>query len=146
MVNEVIDDNGNMRTGTHVNDQFYWYAVLGQQYIANAFNYAHTADPDAVLFINDYNLESNPAKLNAFIALVNQLKGASVPIHGVATQMHININTSNSAIDNMFAQLAATGLKVHVSELDIRMNPGNTAGFTPTTALLDQQAEKYKYL
>ena len=146
VVNEVIDDNGNMRTGTHVNDQFYWYAVLGQQYIANAFIYAHAADPDAILFINDYNLESNPAKLSAFIALVNQLKNAGVPIHGVATQMHININTPNSGIDDMFTQLAATGLKVYVSELDIRINPGNTAGFTPTSALLDQQAQKYKYV
>jgi endo-1,4-beta-xylanase len=146
VVNEVIDDNGNMRTGTHANDQFYWYAVLGQQYIANAFNYAYAADPTAVLFINDYNLESNPSKLSAFIALVNQLKNAGVPIHGVATQMHININTPNSGIDNMFAQLAATGLKVHVSELDVRMNPGNSAGFTQTAALLDQQAEKYRYV
>ncbi|HEX7847082.1 MAG TPA: endo-1,4-beta-xylanase, partial [Chitinophagaceae bacterium] len=99
-----------------------------------------------VLFINDYNLESNPAKLTAFIALVNQLKAAGVPVHGVATQMHININTPDISIDNMFSQLAATGLKVHVSELDIRINPGNAAGFTPTSNLLDQQAQKYRYV
>lgn len=146
VVNEVIDDAGNFRTGTSANDAFYWYAVLGQPYIANAFTYAHQADPDALLFINDYNLESNPTKLSAVIALVNQLKTAGVPIHGIATQMHININTPNSGIDNMFAQLAATGLKVHVSELDIRINPGNTTPFTPTQTLLDQQAQKYKYV
>lgn len=146
VANEVIDDAGNFRTGTSANDIFYWYAVLGQSYIADAFNYAHQADPDAILFINDYNLESNPAKLSALLALVNQLKTAGVPIHGIATQMHISINTSNSGIDNMFAQLAATGLKVHVSELDIRINPSNTTPFTATQALLDQQAQKYKYV
>jgi len=46
----------------------------------------------------------------------------------------------------MFAQLAATGLKVHVSELDIRINPGNSNPFTVTPELLDQQAQKYKYV
>ncbi len=146
VVNEVIDESGNFRTGTSANDIFYWYPVLGQSYIANAFNYAYQADPTAILFINDYNLESNPTKLSALIALVNQLKTAGVPVHGIATQMHISINTPNSGIDDMFAQLAATGLKVHVSELDVRLNPGNTAGFTPTAALLEQQAEKYKYV
>jgi endo-1,4-beta-xylanase len=146
VVNEVIDEAGNFRTGTSANDAFYWYPVLGSSYIADAFNAAHAADPDAVLFINDYNLESNPAKLAATINLVNQLKTAAVPVHGIATQMHISINTPNGDIDNMFAQLAATGLKVHVSELDIRINPGNANPFSPTSALLDQQAQKYKYV
>lgn len=146
VANEVIADDGSFRTGTSANDIFYWYSVLGQQYIANAFNYAHQADPDAILFINDYNLESNSTKLDALLALVNQLKTQGVPIHGIATQMHLNINTPNSGIDNMFVKLAATGLKVHVSELDIRINPGNTTPFTATSALLSQQGEKYKYV
>ena len=146
VVNEVIDDAGNFRTGTSANDLFYWYAVLGQPYIANAFTYAHQADPDALLFINDYNLESNNTKLDALIALVNQLKTAGVPIHGIATQMHISINTTNAGIDNMFTKLAATGLKIHVSELDVRINPGNASPFTATSGLLDQQAQKFKYV
>lgn len=146
VVNEVIDESGNFRTGTSSNDMFYWYAVLGQSYIANAFTYASQADPAALLFINDYNLESNNVKLDALIALVNQLKTQGVPIHGIATQMHISINSSNAGIDNMFTKLAATGLKVHVSELDIRINPSNTTPFTATTTLLDQQAQKYKYV
>ncbi len=146
VVNEVIDEAGNYRTGTSTNDIFYWYAVLGPSYIADAFNYAHAADPDAVLFINDYNLESSPSKLSATISLINQLKAAAVPVHGIATQMHISINTPNANIDNMFVQLAATGLKVHVSELDIKINPGNANPFTATPSLLDQQAQKYKYV
>ncbi len=146
VVNEVIDESGNFRTGTHEGDSFFWYDVLGESYITNAFHYAHAADPDALLFINDYNLEHNPAKLSVLISLVNQLKSAGVPIHGIATQMHINIHTSNSSIDNMFTQLAATGLKIHVSELDVRINPNNTTPFASTPALLNQQADKYKYV
>jgi endo-1,4-beta-xylanase len=60
--------------------------------------------------------------------------------------MHISINTSKSGIDNMFQKLAATGLKIRVSELDVRINPDNTAGFTPTSALLATQADMYKYV
>jgi len=46
----------------------------------------------------------------------------------------------------MFIKLAATGLKVHVSELDIRINPNNAPAFTATDDLLTQQAAKYKYV
>jgi endo-1,4-beta-xylanase len=146
VVNEAIADDGSFRTGTSSNDAFYWYSVLGKSYIANAFTYANQADPAALLFINDYNLESNPVKLDALIALVNELKTMGIPIHGIGTQMHININTSNAGIDNMFTKLAATGLKIHVSELDVRINPGNTSPFTPTQTLLDQQAQKFRYV
>lgn len=146
VVNEVIDDNGNFRTGSGNGDVFFWYPVLGESYIASAFKYAHEADPAATLFINDFNLESSPAKLNALIALVDKLKAAGVPVHGIATQMHISINTPNQAIDNMFTRLAATGLKVHVSELDVRINPGSSQPFATTPALLEQQAQKYRYV
>jgi endo-1,4-beta-xylanase len=144
VVNEVFAEDGKLRTGISMNDQFYWYPVLGRSYIANAFRYASQADPSALLFINDYNLESGTAKLDSLIAMVNELKSQGVPIHGIATQMHININTSNAAIDNMFIKLAATGLKIHVSELDVRINPGNISPFTVTNILLDQQAQKFR--
>jgi endo-1,4-beta-xylanase len=98
------------------------------------------------LFINDYNLESDSRKLDSLIKIINDLQTANVPIHGVGTQMHVSINTNNSAIDNAFQKLAATGLLVHVSELDIRINPLNLTPFTVTPALLDQQAQKYKYI
>lgn len=146
VVNEAFDDNGNLRTGTSTNDLFYWGSVLGSVYIENAFKYARAADPNALLFINDYNLELNNSKLNAFIATANDLKTRGIPIDGVGTQMHISINTSNSNIDAMFQKLAATGLKVHVSELDVRINPSGGTPFSSTTDLLTQQAAKYRYV
>jgi endo-1,4-beta-xylanase len=78
--------------------------------------------------------------------MANELKTQLVPIHGLATQMHISINTSNTGIDNMFIKMAATGLKIHVSELDIRINPNNASPFIVTDDLLNQQAQKYKYV
>src|SRR5688572_21375707 len=120
--------------------------ILGRSYIANAFRKANLADPNALLFLNDYNLEHSPVKADSLVKMVNELKTQGVPIHGIGTQMHININTSNASIDNMFTKLAATGLQIHVSELDIRINPNNTAGFTATPALLEEQAAKYRYV
>lgn len=146
VVNEAFAEDGSLRTGVSVNDAFYWYAVLGPSYIANAFTWAHQADPNALLFINDYNLESNPTKLDALISKVTELRAQGVPIDGIGTQMHISINTPDSDIDNMFIKLAATGLKIHVSELDIRVNPANSNSFTFTQTLQDSQAGKYKYV
>jgi len=146
VVNEAFADDGSLRSGISANDIFYWAPVLGRSYIANSFRYANQADPAALLFINDYNLESNPIKLDSLIAMTNELKTQGVTIHGIATQMHININTSNTDIDNMFAKLAATGLKIHVSELDVRVNPGNINPFSVTDLLLDQQGQKFRYV
>jgi endo-1,4-beta-xylanase len=98
------------------------------------------------LFINDYNLEYDSRKLDSLIAYVNELKSKGAKIDGIGTQMHININTSKTAIDNMFMKLAATGLKVRVSELDVRVNPNNLTGFTPTTQNFTDQADMYKYV
>ncbi len=146
----VVDGTGNLRTSANSSgsgaDLFYWADQLGRSYIADAFRWANAADPAARLFINDYNLESDNKKLDSVIAIVNELKAANVPIHGVGTQMHVSINTNNAAIDNAFQKMAATGLLVHVSEIDVRINPSNQTPFAPTQALLDQQAQKYKYI
>jgi len=134
--------NGTGTTG----DTYYWAEWLGRGYIAKAFNYAREYDAAVDLFLNDYNLESNPVKADSFVALANQLKTQGVPITGVGTQMHISINTDKNGIDAMFTKLASTGLKVRISELDIRINPSNTVGFTPSQSLLEQQAEMYRFV
>jgi endo-1,4-beta-xylanase len=146
VVNEAFLEDGNIRTGANSGNTFHWYSALGRSYIGDAFKTANQADPDAVLFLNDYNLEHSAIKRDSLVKMVDELKSQTVPIHGIGTQMHININTSNTDIDNMFIKLAATGLKIHVSELDIRINPGGAAGFVSTQALLDQQAAKYRHV
>ncbi|MFL5772553.1 MAG: endo-1,4-beta-xylanase, partial [Flavisolibacter sp.] len=85
-------------------------------------------------------------KLDSLIAYVNELKSKGAKIDGIGTQLHMSIATSKTGIDNMFIKLAATGLKVRVSELDIRMNPNNQPGFTPSAQNLSDQADMYRYV
>ena len=149
VVNEPMSDGtGAVRTnsGSTAGDIFYWSQYLGRDYALKAFNYAKSADPGALLFINDYNLESDARKLDSLLAYINELRSKGAKIDGIGTQMHMSIATSRSAIDNMFAKLAATGLKIRVSELDIRMNPNNNPGFVPSAQDLNDQAAMYEYV
>jgi len=149
VVNEPMSDgSGAVRTnsGITTGDIFYWSQYLGRNYALKAFNYAKSADPSAILFINDYNLESDGRKLDSLIAYVNELKSKGAKIDGIGTQMHMSIATPKAGIDNMFAKLAATGLKIRVSELDIRMNPNNTAGFVPSAQSMNDQAAMYQFV
>jgi endo-1,4-beta-xylanase len=148
VLNEAINDGtGTIRnSGTETSDAFFWAKYLGRDYAVKAFNYAKAADPSALLFINDYNLEYDSRKLDSLIAYVNEIKTKGATVDGIGTQMHININTSKTAIDNMFVKLAATGLKVRVSELDVRVNPNNLTGFIASAQNLSDQAEMYKYV
>ena len=150
VVNEAIrDDNGALRnqdvtpgdgTGS------IWRQHLGPDYIARAFLYAHEADPNALLFYNDYGQEWNGVKLDSIIALVTNLKNRGIPISGVGMQMHIDIYTDTSGIAAGLQKLAATGLMVHVSELDISINTNSTPNFLFTSALQLQQAALYQFV
>lgn len=150
VVNELFADNGAIRNNSNTTDResdvFVWSHYLGRELAVKAFNYARAADPTALLFLNDYNLELNNAKLDSLIAFVKELQGKGVKIDGICTQMHVNINANRTSIDNMMKKLAATGLKVRISELDIRMNPTNRAGYTLNAAEAASQANLYKFI
>lgn len=150
VVNELLDDNGNLRnnsnTSTTAADVLVWSNYLGRDYALKAFNYAAAADPTATLFINDYNLESRPVKLDSLIKMVTELKGRGAKIDGIGTQMHITRATSYDGIDKMFQKLAATGLKIHVSELDVRINPNVVPGYVLTQMEQNYQAQMYNYV
>jgi endo-1,4-beta-xylanase len=80
---------------------------------------ARAADPDAVLLINDYNLESNPAKLDQYQRLIDRLLKAGAPIDGIGCQTHCNADLPAGALTRTINALARFGLKVHVSEMDV---------------------------
>jgi endo-1,4-beta-xylanase len=154
VVNEIMADGASgLRTSTNTNTGeslgtsgfFYWTDYLGRNTALTAFNYAHAADPNALLFINDYNLESNPIKLDSLIAYVQYIQAKGGHVDGIGTQMHISLNTATAGIDAMFQQLAATGLKIRISELDVALNTSNATTFTPTAAQLAAQATLYHY-
>jgi endo-1,4-beta-xylanase len=146
VVNEPFTQTGRLRKGYRNSAYFSWFDVLGRKFVANAFHYAHAMDPAAILFINEYDLESNEAKLNALLHLVDELIAQDVPVHGIGTQMHIYANTPDRCIDDMFVKLADTGLQIHVSELDVRINLGYSKSFVPTAELWQLQADRFAYV
>lgn len=149
-VNELFDDTTKQpRTNNRelvTDGHFYWGDFLGggEAWAVKAFKYAKAAKADAVLYLNDYNLEYDEGKLDAFCAFVEKYRAEGL-IDGVATQMHTHINQDRTAIDNMFVKLAATGLLVRISELDIDANPGHTLT-SLTDDVAQKQAELYAYI
>ncbi len=122
VVNEAVADSGSSLRDTVFRQK------LGDSYIADAFRIARAADPQARLFYNDYGGEGLNAKAERIYQLVRDLRSAGVPIDGVGLQMHISAGSRPADADiaaNM-ARLAALGLVVHISEMDVRIN--NVAG------------------
>jgi endo-1,4-beta-xylanase len=116
VVNEALNEDGTLR-------QSLWYKIIGPDYIAKAFEYAHEADPQAQLNYNDYNLET-PAKLQGVIRLVKQLQAERIPISTVGTQEHDSLTSPTvDQVDATLTALAQLGVKVAVSELDIDVLP-----------------------
>ncbi|MEP7111376.1 MAG: endo-1,4-beta-xylanase [Ferruginibacter sp.] len=100
-----------------------WYQICGEEYIAKAFQFAHEADPDALLFYNDYN-EINPVKREKIYKLVKGLKDAGVPIHGVGMQGHWAVNEpSPGQLDSTIKRFTELGLKIQITEMDISVYP-----------------------
>lgn len=151
VVNEAIDDND---TVFYRNTQ--WYKIIGEEFIARAFEYAHAADPKAVLFYNDYNTE-NPKKREKIFQMVKRLKEAGVPIHAVGLQGHWSINNpSREELTKSIEMFSGLGLQVQVTELDVSVYAGRqggqlingrrdtTSAFTPE--MEEAQREKYKMI
>ena len=118
VVNEVISDKA---------DEFYrpspWYTICGEDFIAEAFRYAHEAAPEALLFYNDYN-EIDSLKRSKIIKMVTDLKAAGVPIDGIGLQGHWAVNEPSEAqLEQTLTDFAKTGLKLQITELDISVYP-----------------------
>jgi endo-1,4-beta-xylanase len=116
VVNEALNEDGTLR-------QSPWMKIIGDDYIVKAFQFAHEADPKAQLNYNDYNLET-PAKRKGAIALVKKLQAAGVPIAVVGNQAHLHLaEPSVAEEDATITDLAATGVKVAITEFDIDVLP-----------------------
>lgn len=129
VVNEVISDKAG---------EFYrpsaWYKICGDEFIAHAFRYAHEADPEALLFYNDYN-EIDPVKREKIVKMVTELKAAGVPVHGIGLQGHWAINEpSREELNETLSQFSRTGLKLQITELDISVYPKEHHARTRTAA------------
>ncbi len=137
------------------NKHFYWGYYMGMDYAYKAFTYARKyADENGMtglkLFVNDYNLETNPAKLAELISFVSDIDnacGGSI-VDGIGTQMHITCAESDEAlaslkekVDAMFKTMAATGKLVRVTELDCAFSKATT---NPSSTQLSWQSKTYQ--
>jgi endo-1,4-beta-xylanase len=114
VVNEALADGD----GEEVLRNSLWKQIIGPDYIAKAFQYAHEADPEAILRYNDYGLE-NQAKRQKLITLIKSLQEQDVPIHAIGSQAHVNVSTTYETMDQALTEMAALGLPIHITELDV---------------------------
>ncbi len=130
VVNEAFADDGTLKDNL-------WLRQLGEDYILKAFQFAHEADPDILLFYNDYGQEFGGRKMKAIMDLVAKAKARNIPIHGLGFQMHTLTKVAASGFETNVNLAATTGLLIHVSELDITVGR--------TFELLQQQTQATRY-
>jgi endo-1,4-beta-xylanase len=116
VVNEALNEDGTLR-------QSPWMKIIGEDYLAKAFEFAHEADPKAQLYYNDYSLE-NEAKRNGAIALIKKLKAGGASIFAVGLQGHDKMDWPTvEQQDATITAFAKLGIKVNITELDIDVLP-----------------------
>ena len=142
VVNECLEENGTLRNSK------YLQIAGSDEYIANAFRWARAADPDAKLFINDYNIEYSGAKQNGMYNLVKKLLDEGVPIDGVGLQCHIGMTyPALNEIQKAIERFASLGILVQVTELDMTVysNDGEKEKAADDEIIIEQ-AYRYKEL
>ncbi len=119
VVNEAIADGG-----TNVLRNSPWSEIIGPDFIAKAFQYAHEADPDAILRYNDYGLE-NASKRQKLITLIKSLQEQKVPVHAIGSQAHVSVSSATfESMDRALTEIATLGLPIHITELDVNSAQG----------------------
>ncbi len=119
VVNEAMTDD---RNATDPYRQSPMYKIAGDEFIAQAFRYAREADPDVLLFYNDYN-ETDPVKSRRIYEMVKKMKDNGVPIDGIGMQGHYNIyGPKEDEIDAAISLYKTVVKHIHMTELDVRAN------------------------
>jgi len=98
-----------------------WLDAIGYEYIEIAFRAAHAADPDAILYYNDYNL-NQPGKREAVFHMVQELRGRGVPIHGIGMQGHYSLSTPPRQVEDSIRRFSELGVEISITELDITVD------------------------
>lgn len=117
VVNEAVSDAGNALRSS------FWSQKIGNDFIDSAFVYARKADPNALLYYNDYGTEGTGAKANYVYTMVKGMKERNIPIDGVGLQCHLGSSVNKANISSNIKRLGDLGLRVSCTEIDIR--PGS---------------------
>ncbi|MDH7911720.1 endo-1,4-beta-xylanase [Winogradskyella sp. SYSU M77433] len=117
VVNEYFSDDGGIRSSLFTQR-------MGANYIERIFQWAREADPDVKLFYNDYNVAGQTNKRAAILSMATSFQNSGIPIDGIGMQMHLSSAwPSLNEVSNAITSVAGSGLLVHISELDIGINP-----------------------
>ena len=136
VVNEAIDEDEKGWRQTQ------WLRILGPTYMERAFQLAHDADPKAHLIYNDYN-EHNPGRRNFLAERIRDYKRRGIPIHGVGFQGHIGLDYPDlREYEASIEAIAAQGLKVHVTELEVDVLPRPSAFTGAEISAVEKYADK----
>jgi|TARA_B110000914_G_scaffold54816_1_gene47472 endo-1,4-beta-xylanase len=138
VVNEGVNNSGGILRSTVFKER------MGDDYIAKCLNFARNADPDVLLFYNDYGMANNLSKQDKVFELIEDWKNRNIPIDGIGFQMHISYTSpTKEKIVAATDRSIESGLLLHYSELDVRMNPANDISeFTEERS--NAQKEKFK--
>ncbi len=119
VVNEVFTDDEKAENPFR---QSLWYKIAGEDFIDSAFVFAHRADPNALLFINDYNA-ATPHKRDKIYNKVKKMIEAGIPVDGIGMQGHYNIyGPSEKDIDDAITKYESIVKHIQFTELDVRVN------------------------
>jgi endo-1,4-beta-xylanase len=143
VVNEAVSDGGD---GILREKSPYYEIVGNEEFIEKAFIYAHEADPNSLLFYNDYNTEV-PAKREKIYKLCKSLKDKGIPIHGVGLQAHYDIYFDVSELKKSIELFSSLGLDIHLTELDVSIYKFEERGVdfeTPPEDRAKMQTELYE--
>jgi endo-1,4-beta-xylanase len=118
VVNEALNDSASA-ADTNVFRRSLWFTIIGPDFIAKAFEYAHEADPGAILRYNDFSIENEP-KRKRTIALIKMLQAEHVPVTALGSQTHANLSWPGPELeDTALTELGTLGLPIHITELDV---------------------------
>lgn len=103
-----------------------WYKAFGERYIDIAFHAAKEADPEALLFLNENNIEADDGwsatRRTAFLNLIDRLQKRNVPVEAIGIQAHLKAfrsRYSDEVFSKFLDEIAARGLKMLITEFDV---------------------------
>jgi endo-1,4-beta-xylanase len=133
-----------------INGDDFWVSHLGEGIVADAFRWAHQADPHALLFYNDFNIageDGTNAKADAVYAWVKSLQAQGVPVNGVGEQGHLDTQYgfSGAKMQADLARYASLGLKVAITEADVRTFVETTDSLQTPIDNLSQFAQPFEF-
>jgi endo-1,4-beta-xylanase len=142
VLNEAVED----RDSTKIYRESMWYKICGEEYIWKVFQWAHEADPDAILVYNDFNT-TNPSKRDRIYTMLKKLLDEGVPVRAVGLQGHWNINyPSEQNLRDAIDKFSSLGLKIQITELDVSIytSRADTVGIGFTPEREQKQIDFYK--